>query len=293
MLIGVDTYSYHRFFGELRNGEVPVGARWDHADLLAEVNRGNVDVASVETCFLPALDDETLNLTARTLAGAGVEFVLCWGHPSGLKAGHDAVALAQLHALLPRCAAHGIRLLRIVVGSPATWRLEPETTVVARLVPMLQELVETAARHGVELAVETHAELSFPSFTRMVDAVAGLGVVLDTGNVVRVGANLRLAAAAVADRIRMVHAKDLSLRDVDGSTPPDAYWYCTAVGEGRLPIRETLLDLVAGGFDGPVCVELMELDPATDGDEREVVARSLATLASWRRDPVMYGTAAP
>ena len=35
MRVGIDTYSYHRFFGEIRKGEQDPGIRWTTWDFLA------------------------------------------------------------------------------------------------------------------------------------------------------------------------------------------------------------------------------------------------------------------
>lgn len=282
MLVGVDTYSYHRQLGELRAGEQEPRHRWSHDDLLEAVVAVGAEVVSLETCFLPGLDRLVLSATVSRLRDAGIEPVFAWGHPEGLAGGRDDTGLAEVEDLLTLSAALEVRLLRIVVGAPPQWRSEPEQDMVARLQPRLQRLQEHATACGVELAVETHCELSLPSFAAMIDAVPGLGVVLDTGNVRRVGSTLAEAVRLLGPRVSMVHAKDLSLRGIGRATHPAARWYCTAVGDGALPLAATLRSLASLGFDGPVCVELMELDPSITEDEPAVVERSLRTLYAWR-----------
>ena len=60
MLIGVDSYSYHRCFGDLRPGEVPrPGPRWalSPEPVLAHAAELGVECVFLETCFLPAPED--------------------------------------------------------------------------------------------------------------------------------------------------------------------------------------------------------------------------------------------
>lgn len=282
MLIGVDTYSYHRQLGELRDGELPPPRRWSHDDLLDAVIAAGAEVVSLETCFLPDLQQSTLAATVARLRDSGVEPVFAWGHPDGLAGGHRHAALRELEGLLGELARLEVSLLRIVVGGPTQWQSEPEEAMVTRLRPQLSRLNERAAEYGVQLAVETHCELTLTSFAALIEVVPELGVVLDTGNVIRVGSTLGEAVRLLGARVVMVHAKDLSLREVVPGAHPAGRWYCTAVGDGAVPVASALRSLTSIGFEGAVCVELMELDPLIAEDERAVVEQSLRTLRTWR-----------
>lgn len=285
MLVGVDSYSYHRWLGELRAGEDAVPAPWSHDDVVDELLRCGAEVASLETCFLDVGDPDALAGASARLRAGGVLPLVSWGHPDGLALGERPGALVDLERWIARAAALDIDLVRIVAGGPMQYGRHDEQRAVDRLERVLVDAVERAASVGVRLALETHCELSMPAFVTLVERVPDLEVVLDTGNVVRVGADLLETARQLASRVTMVHAKDLSLRGVAPDTPPDGRWWCTAVGAGALPIRSALDLLRAGGFDGPVCVELMELDPACPGDERAVVRQSIATLLDWAGRP--------
>lgn len=283
MQLGVDSYTYHRFFGEVRPGEARPSVSWSHDDLVAEVIDSGAEVVSLETCYLPGLDAGRLESAIAPLQGAGVEVVLAWGHPEGLAGGLVPEAHDEVLSLLDVLPDLGVGLLRIVAGGPRQWQAEPEARVVARLRRCLDELTSVAVDQGVTLALETHCELSPGAFVDLAHEVGpALGVVLDTGNVIRVGGDLLELTEALADQVVMVHAKDLTLNDLDPRTTPAGIWWCTAVGEGRLPIAACIDQLVEAQFDGPICVELMELDPTLGLDEPAVVRRSLATLSSWR-----------
>ena len=52
MRVGIDTYSYHRFFGEIREGEGDPRTRWTTWDFLDRAVELEVDGVSLETCYL-------------------------------------------------------------------------------------------------------------------------------------------------------------------------------------------------------------------------------------------------
>ena len=56
MRVGIDTYSYHRFFGEIREGEEDPGTRWTTWDFLDRAVELRVDGVSLETCYLDLHD---------------------------------------------------------------------------------------------------------------------------------------------------------------------------------------------------------------------------------------------
>ncbi len=45
----MDSFSFHRFFGETNRWEVPIGQRWALGDLLAYVEGLGADVLSLQT----------------------------------------------------------------------------------------------------------------------------------------------------------------------------------------------------------------------------------------------------
>lgn len=267
MDVGVDSYSYHRFFGEIRPGERDPGTRWTQWDFLEEAAALGVDWVSLETCYLPN-DDSVWDEVARRVAEAGLSIAVAWGHPRGLRMGLDAHAVGDMAAMLDRAIGLGSPLLRIVAGGPADFGVEPEGTVVGRVAPVLREFCSRAIDAGVTVAVETHADLTLEGLEDLLDAVPALGVVLDTANVPRVGGDLLDASRRLAERTVMVHCKDLDLEAADQGDP-GGWWPCRPLGDGGLPLVGCLQALSAAGFEGPVCVEVATIPD--DLDEREVV----------------------
>ena len=81
MRVGVDSYSYHRLYGELRLGEDPTGKKpWppDPGPVMEHVRSLGVDDVFLETCYLP--EPEAID-AAMLGAAAPVTTRFSWGHP--------------------------------------------------------------------------------------------------------------------------------------------------------------------------------------------------------------------
>jgi len=281
MRVGIDTYSYHRFFGEIREGEEDPGTRWTTWDFVDRAAELRVDGVSLETCYLD-LDDPTFrDRLALTLDEAGLEAVLAWGHPGGLEMGRSAERLDDLLRVIDHAAAMGVHLVRLVVGTFTHWGKEPPHVSVERLVPSVEAACRHAGDAGVRLSIETHTALPVEALADLVRRVEApnLGVVLDTANVVRVGSDLVEAARMLAPLTDMVHMKDLDLSEA-GFGDPGGWWPCTSLGAGDLDLQGVLAELRSVGFEGLLCVELATLPPGSDDDR--MVAESIA----WLREAI-------
>ncbi len=278
--VGVDSYSFHRYFGELREGESPADQRWTTDDFLNRCSELGVDGVSLETCFLDGDADAEVASLRQRLDQHGFERVLAWGHPDGLAMGLDTEAFADALAAVDQAAELGCGLLRIVVGITRHFGQESETEVLRRLVPQVTEITDRAEQRGLDVAVETHCDLTTASVGRLVEQVASprLGVVFDSANVVRIGEDLLAAATALAPHTKMIHVKDLDLRS---STPnePGGHWPGVPLGLGDLDIAGTLELMEAAGFDGLACVEVADM--ASGWSEHEIVAQSVDWLGKF------------
>jgi sugar phosphate isomerase/epimerase len=281
--IGIDSYSYHRLLGEVRSGEgAPAQALSGAAALVAEMIDAGAEVLSLETVFL----DPPARLDAGALVGAarGREIAVAWGHPYGLRWGADPAALADLLAWIDVAPRLGARIVRCVAAHPA---LRDGPVPQARLDATALALTrarERARARGVVLALENHADLDQGELLALLDAVPGLRVCLDTANAVRVGDDPVALAAAVADRVAIVHLKDLA---GDGPDPRSVPY-----GTGVVDLTGVLDALRDGGAppDLPVCVELAQLGPGAV-DERLLVRQGVCWLAAKRGGPFSLDTA--
>ena len=280
MRVGIDTYSYHRFFGEIRDGESDPGTRWSTWDFLDRSVELGVDGVSLETCYLTLDAPGYPAQLGRRLDEAGLDRVLAWGHPGGLEVGKSAPKVNDLITALDHSVTIGGSLMRIVLGTYTHWQLEPEEASIERLEPLLRRVAQEGAERGVDLAIETHCVLSVEGLAELIERVGvdNLGVVLDTANVVRVGSDLLEATERLAPFTRMLHIKDLDLSEASFGDP-GGWWPCVGLGQGDLDLAGALSRLHEAGFDGLACVELATLPPGLDEDV--AVADSVDWLRSF------------
>lgn len=271
----VDSYSYHRFFGEIRSGESDPGIRWSQFDLIEETARIDAGLISLETCFFPEEDGFWEELTAE-LDRLDLERAVAWGAPRGLKRGTDPDAVEDLMSTLERTPGIGASHLRIVLGGPADFRAEPESEALERMIPVLRRVLGAADQIGVTVSAETHCDFTISALDELVGRLDGrLGVVLDTANVVRIGADLLESTRRLAPHVQMLHLKDIRLAEADIGEPA-GWWPCVPLGRGDLDVAGVLAVLTSGGFAGPACVEVADV-PA-DADERQIVREGLDWL---------------
>ena len=286
MQVGIDSYSYHRRYGEQRAGEAPSPhAPWplEAGPVLHHAVQVGADVVFLETCYLPAPEA----ISAESLApatDAGVQVGFSWGHPwpdgafHGLDGGRSPGAEVELRRWIDTCERLGHDLLRITAGSPASRGDEPADALVDRLIAPLRRTAAYAAERGVRLGLENHGDLRVEDILALIDAVdhpVTLGVCLDNVNLIRVGDDMAEGTRALAPHTLLVQLKDHEPGD-------PAVWggpVCTALGEGMADLDGLIAILADAGFDGPVCVELASLGPH-DLDELAMIERSV----SWLRE---------
>src|SRR5262245_31117673 len=96
MKVGIDSYCYHRYFGEVYPSQAPTQERWTAEDFVRRAVELRVDGVSLETCFLPGSAPGYWQRLKETLEANQLEAVLAWGHPDGLEGGTNTGALADL-----------------------------------------------------------------------------------------------------------------------------------------------------------------------------------------------------
>jgi sugar phosphate isomerase/epimerase len=284
--VGIDSYSYHRRYGEERAGEAPSRhAPWplEPGPVLRHAVEVGADVVFLETCYLPAPEA----ISPATLAPAtdhGVRVGFSWGHPwpsgafHGLDGGRSPGAEVELRRWLDTCQRLGHDLLRITAGSPASRGDEPAEVLVDRLIAPLTRAVDYAASRGVRLGLENHGDLRVADMLAIlarVDRPDVLGVTLDNVNLIRLGDDMAEGTRALAPATFLVQLKDHRSGDPTVWGGPE----CTTLGEGVADLDGLLGILAEARYDGPVCVELASLG-RKDVDELAMVERSV----SWLRE---------
>ena len=284
MQVGIDSYSYHRRYGETRAGEARSRDEpWllEPGPVLRHAVEVGADAVFLETCYLPAPEA----ITATTLAAAtdrGLRVGFSWGHPwpsgafHGLDGGRSPGAEVELRRWIDTSQRLGHDLLRITAGSPASRGDEPAEVLVDRLIAPMRRAADYAGARGVRLALENHGDLRVVDILDLfagVDRPDVLGVCLDNVNLIRVGDDMAEGTMALAPFTFLVQLKDHMPGDPTVWGGP----VCTALGEGVADLDGLLGILARAGYDGAVCVELASLGP-DDVDELAMVERSVAWL---------------
>ncbi len=280
MKIGINQFTYHRFFGAVMPWERDPGVRWTLEDFLDRAEALGVDGVSIQTVFAAP---EEMSAAAQRLSSSHCrEVVFEWGHPDGLKMGRAPEAVEELGQFIGFAARSGVRLVRIVAGFPTYRGREPVEDQIRRLVPILRELSKTAAAVGVDLALENHADFTPSELGELIERVQAenFGAVFDAGNCVRLGADLLQGAERLAELTRMVHLRDLVVLEESRGNPA-ASWPSAPLGRGTMDIEGALDRLREGGFDGPVMIEMSNMHPDWP-DEEEAVAESVGWLRAYR-----------
>lgn len=283
MKVGIDSYSFHRYFGETYPGlQIDPGKRWDMKDdFIPFAISLDVDEVALETLFFPALDQAYCEAVKGLLDDAGLERVIGWGHPDGLHGGSDEDALADMIRHIPRAAALGAPIMRMVASS-MVYVNEPKGPQIENSARMLKEAVQVAADHDVTLAIENHIDFTSHEILQILERVDSdrLRVNFDTGNALRMHEDPVQAARLLAPHCVATHTKDITVRTTGGS-PSDrfAWWPATPAGEGLIDIVGIARELKAVDFQGSLAIELdLMAQPWDERSEEENVAASIAYL---------------
>ena len=277
MKIGIDSYCYHRFFGDwYPDLQTDPGRRMTVWDFLDRAHALGAEGVSLECCYLPEPTDAFLGSLRERLETLGMEPVWAWGHPNGLGSGTLPEAAEDLVRHLDAARRVGARVMRICGGGrrtrPASWSEHK-----AKLVPLLQSVLEPAERNGVVMAIENHLDMLADEMVELITAIDSpwLGVCLDSGNNLRLFEDPLVVAAKLAPYARATHLK--SLTAWRGDPKSFQFWPSVPLDQGAVDIAEVVRLLKTAHYTGLLAVEVDYLHPAY-GDEDTAVARSLDYL---------------
>lgn len=278
--VGIESYSYHRYFGELTKWEAPLDDRWSVDQFLLRARQLGVQAVSLQTVYLDSLHRSEVERLRAVLDGHGLAGILAWGHPSGLADGVDQNARRSLIDVLQLAEAMGNPILRIVCGDTSSWSV-PASERIARLAPILADVARRADAAGLTLAIENHNDFTMQQLLRLIDEVGAnnLAVCFDTGNAARVGDDVVVAAQMASELIAMVHIKDLVVLD-ESRGNPSGYWPSSPLGEGDLDIEGFLDVLLGARYAGGLFIEMNTMYP-TWPDEDAAVQASVAFLERY------------
>ena len=133
-----------------------------------------------------------------------------------------------------------------------------------------------AAELGVTVALETHDGFSSATqvaeLLRRVDSPS-FAALWDVHHPYRVGDSPQDVVGALGQRIHLVHVKDARRLGED--------WELVPLGEGDVPVRESLAALEAAGYDGWLTVEWEKRWHPELAEPEVALPRELETLRTW------------
>jgi sugar phosphate isomerase/epimerase len=275
MKVGIDSYCYHRFFGEVYPDQKKPAKDWTMQDFLKRAKQLKVDGVSLESCFFPPKVDQAWfkDLKAQ-LDEYGMDRVYAWGHPDGLERGQNFTAYDEMVAGIPNAVAIGTNVMR-VVGSSLMFRHEPHGPQIKALAKMFKKAVKVAKDQGVKLAVENHIDFTSDEILQLLTEVDSeyFGLNFDTGNFLRLLDDPIKGMEKLAPYVLATHVKDLMPDKC--ARPTDWYFFAgVPVGKGLID-NQTLAQLLhKANFKGFLAVEIDH--PHTDWTEREDEAVELS-----------------
>ena len=278
MKVGIDSYCYHRFFGEVYDEQVKPQKEMSLEDFLKRAKELDVDGVSLESCFIRH-DKEYLSVINNILDEYKLDRVWAWGHPDGLEGGKNKEEFDQMLKNFDFARAIGAKVMR-VVGSSLMFRFEPHEPQIERLSEMFSEAAKVAEEYDIKMAMENHLDFNADEVLTIVNNVNSpyLGINFDSGNFVRVLDDPVQAMGKLAKHVYATHIKDLRIQR---GVPVNAWYFfsCTAVGDGGIVDNLKLGQLLEdAGYEGFMAVEIDFLHPDYKNNEDKAVAASIEEL---------------
>lgn len=278
MKVGIDSYCFHRYFGEVYPHQQPPDKKMTMDDFLEYAKFLEVDGVSLESCFFPSFDKGWLNDLKVKLDDYGFERVYAWGHPDGLEAGKSRSAYTDMVTQIENARLIGAEVMRVVASS-LMFRFEPHGPQIDILVDWLKEAVKVAEDFGVKMAVENHIDYTSDECVELLERVGSpnLGLNLDTGNFLRLLDDPVEGTRKLAEHVLATHIKDL--KPVKGLNAREWYFFSsTPVGDGLVDNQKIAQYLYDAGYQGFLAVETDSLHPDYAGQEHAAVAQSIREL---------------
>ncbi|MEE9599583.1 MAG: sugar phosphate isomerase/epimerase family protein [Anaerolineales bacterium] len=276
--IGIDNYSYHRFFGEIYPGQVEPEQGMTTADFLKRAKELGVDGVSLESCFIKSFEDDYLKELKTSLDDYGFDRVWAWGHPDGLEGGKNEPMLDDMIQHISYAKKLGAPVMR-TVGSSLAFRFEPHGPQLKKLTEMFKEAVKVAEELDVKLAVENHFDYDSDEFLALFEEVDSdyFGLTFDTGNFMRLLDEPVKAMEKLGKYVFATHIKDIKI--TSGAAADEWFFFSSvAVGDGYINMPELAKLLKALNYTGLLAVELDFPHPDVGTNEDAAVEKSVKYL---------------
>ena len=278
MKIGIDSYCYHRYFGEVYPHQTAPEKKMTMEDFLEYAKFVGVDGVSLESCFFPSYDMVWFADLKARLDAYGFDRVYAWGHPDGLEAGKNRDAFDDMVKQIAYAKAIGAKVMRVVASS-LMFRFEPHAPQIDILAGWFKEAVKVAEAYDVKLAVENHIDYTSDECVELLERVGSpcLGLNLDTGNFLRLLDDAVEGTRKLAKHVLATHIKDL--KPVRGVNAREWYFLSsTPVGDGLVDNQKIAQLLYDAGYEGFLAVETDSLHPDYANQEFAAIEKSIREL---------------
>jgi sugar phosphate isomerase/epimerase len=278
MKIGIDSYCYHRFTGDVYPQQKKPDKDIDLEWFLKRAHELKVDGVSVEYPLIARFDRGYLSEVKGMLDEYNLDRVYAWGHPDGLEGGRNEKAFADMMKNIEHAHAIGAKVMR-VVGASLMFRNEPHAPMLEKLMKMFSEAVKVAASLDVKLADENHIDFNSDEMLSLIKAVNSpwFGINFDTGNFMRVLDDPIKGMQKLAKYTFSTHVKDLK-PNRDAAVDDWFFFSSTPVGEGLVDNQKLAQLLKDAGYEGFLAVEIDFLHPDYKAEEDKAVAASIKEL---------------
>ena len=277
MKIGIDSYCYHRFFGEVYPQQQKPDREMTLEGFIDRAVELEVDGVSLESCFIPRFDPSYLSEVKGRLDEHGLDRVYAWGHPDGLEGGKNHQAFEEMIQHMEYAQAIGAEVMR-VVGSSLMFRFEPHAPQIEKLSEMFSKAVKVAESAGIKLADENHCDFDSDEMVTLIKNVnsPNFGINFDTGNFLRLLDDPIQGMEKLAPYTLATHIKDL--KPYKGAPVNEWFFFAsTPIGDGLVDNQRLAQLLKEADYQGFLAVEIDFLHPDYD-DEDAAVAQSVAEL---------------
>ena len=278
MKVGIDSYCYHRFFGEVYPHQNQPPKQLTLEDFIKRAKELDVDGVSLESCFIPRLDKAYLSEIKGMLDENNFDRVYAWGHPDGLEGGKNEAAYDEMIEHIEYANAIGAKVMR-VVGSSLMFRFEDHGPQIQKLSRMFTNAMKVADTYGIKLADENHIDYNADEMLELIHNVnhPNFGINFDTGNFLRVLDDPIQGMEKLAKFTFSTHVKDLKINPQ--AAVNDWYFFsCTPVGDGLVDNQKLAQLLKDANYEGFLAMEIDTLHPDYNDDEDSAVAQSVKEL---------------
>jgi sugar phosphate isomerase/epimerase len=278
MKVGIDSYCYHRFLGEVYPHQSAPDKQLTMEDFIKRAKELEVDGVSLESCFFPRFDAAYLSEIKGMLDEYNFDRVYAWGHPDGLEGGKNEAAYDEMVDHIEYANAIGAKVMR-VVGSSLMFRFEDHGPQIEKLSRMFTNAMKVADNYGIKLADENHIDYNADEMLELIHNVnhPNFGINFDTGNFMRVLDDPIQGMEKLARFTFSTHVKDLK---INPQAAVNAWYFfsCTPVGDGIVDNQRLAQLLKDADYEGFLAMEIDTLHPDYNDDEDDAVAKSVAEL---------------